>query len=296
VQLPQGELDGDFHEDVHRFAAASRRAEPPLAHGSDGPLIESGATALKDCDVTNGPVSPDDDLENHVAGDSPAARLVCVLRFHLTEQSWRLDSASGPEWSAAGASTGAIADARAEAFAAANTLTGSRAAAGPCALALARLASALYHAVAFPVAARGCDDRRNKDARRERLWRFFNRLRRRSGRRYGPWRFHLDAASGEHTFRCGLRDLCFRARRARAFDLPGRKWVLQSPATSASTGCKFIKIFLSLLHSKVRLPYIISHMPFRMSTIIEETRVVSMCVVCLSCLVCCLCVVSVFVF
>jgi hypothetical protein len=238
MQLPQGELDGDFHEDVHWFTASSRRAEPPLPDGSNGPLIESGAAALKNRYLTNGSVSPDDDLENHVAGDSPAARLVCVLRFHLAEQSRRLDSAAGPERSAAGASAGAIADAGAEAFTAADTLTGPRSASGPCALAFARVASALHHAIAVPVAARGCDDRRNKDARGERFWRFLNGLRRRSGRRYGPRRFHLDAAGGEHALGRGLRHLRFRARRAFAFHLPRRDWILQSATTSAATGSR----------------------------------------------------------
>jgi hypothetical protein len=111
VRLPQGELNRDFDNDIDRFTTASGRAEPPLPHGGDSTLIQTGAAALENRDLANGTIAPDNDFENDVAGYSTAARLVGVLSLYFAQQSRRFDPTARPERSAAGASAGTITDA-----------------------------------------------------------------------------------------------------------------------------------------------------------------------------------------
>jgi hypothetical protein len=111
VQLPQGELNGDFDDHVDGFTPPSRRAEPPLANRGDSTLIQAGATSLEDRYVANGTIAPHDNFENDIAGDSTAPRLVGVLGLHLAQQSRRFDSTARPERATAGSSAGAVTDA-----------------------------------------------------------------------------------------------------------------------------------------------------------------------------------------
>src|SRR5215213_2263144 len=64
---PQFEFDGNFDDDVYRFALTPRRRKLPLPDGSDGLLIEPLSKPASHGDVSDRAVTGDDDLEHDVA-------------------------------------------------------------------------------------------------------------------------------------------------------------------------------------------------------------------------------------
>lgn len=106
----------------------ARRIEAPLPHGFDSSLIESAAKRPPHPDAADTAVASNDDLENHVALDSLAPRLVGVDRPDLPDKSGRIDPCAGLIHTAASAAARTCAEAAAAAFTHALPGAGSHAA------------------------------------------------------------------------------------------------------------------------------------------------------------------------
>src|SRR3954470_4792764 len=90
------EFDGHFHEHVHRLPAACRRREFPLLHRGYGARFQAAAEALDYADIADVAIATHDNLEQNIAPDVPASRLVGVFRLPLAQEPRRLDAAAGP--------------------------------------------------------------------------------------------------------------------------------------------------------------------------------------------------------
>jgi hypothetical protein len=157
-QLPQSEFHSHFNDHVHRLAAPSSRAEAPLTHSGNSALIEASSTTLQNGDITDRAVALHNDFEHHVARDTAAPRFIRVFRLHLAQKSRWVDAAARPERSATSSTAGPVADPGTASFAAAYSLTRSRATTSAGALALPRRFAALHDALLIAVAARCGDD------------------------------------------------------------------------------------------------------------------------------------------
>jgi hypothetical protein len=112
-----------------------------LTDGLDRTLVEPGAEAATDRYVADIAVAVDHDFKNHVPGGASAACVVGVLRFHLTQQARRFDTASGSIRPAAGAAPHARTDSGSQAFTVARAAAGASATAGTAPQANAFIAS-----------------------------------------------------------------------------------------------------------------------------------------------------------